>query len=234
MDRVAPVSSDEPDRNSASLPGTLRRAIALGEYPPGVKLVERELADRYGVGRTAVRDAIRHLAAERILVLTENRGARVRELNYAEAADIYQVRSVLEGLAGELFAVRGTARERVEFAASLDPIRAAHEGADLAEILITSESFYAHLLGGSGNAELHNLVEGLHVRINQIRRVSLSMPERKVPTLDALQGIVDAVVVGDAAGAKQACVDHVHASAAATLPVLAAQARGAVLQSSRN
>lgn len=224
------MSIADPAESSGStpdLPEALRRAIASGEYAPGTKLVERELTLRYGVGRTAVRDALRHLAAERIIVLTENRGARVRELSYAEAADIYQVRSVLEGLAGELFAVRGTPEEKMAFAESFSPVREAIENSRITAALLASDIYYAHLLRGARNAELHQIVERLHVRINQIRRVSLSMRERAQPTIDALQRIVDAVLVGDPDDARAACIEHVRASAAATLPVLAAHEHGA-------
>lgn len=199
----------------------LRSAIANGEYAPGVKLVERELALRYGVGRTAVRDALRHLTAERLLVLTENRGARVREISYSDAAEIYQVRSVLEGLAGELFAQRGTALEKMQFAEAMEPVRSALLDGDVTRTLVTSETYYWHILQGARNSELHEIVARLHVRINQIRRVSISMKEQQAPTIDALQRIVDAVLLGDSGEARQACVDHVRASAAATLPVLA-------------
>ncbi|WAH97458.1 GntR family transcriptional regulator [Arthrobacter sp. MMS18-M83] len=217
-------SSGTPE-NYAALPEALRRAIASGEYSPGTKLVERELTLKYGVGRTAVRDALHHLAAERIIELTENRGARVRALDYAEAADIYQVRGVLEGLAGELFAVRGTAAEKVRFAESLELIREAIANSDITGALLASDVYYGLLLTGARNAELYEVVERLHVRINQIRRVSLSMQESAQPTTQGLQHIVDAVLVGDPAEARLACIEHVKASAAATLPVLAAHER---------
>ena len=208
------------------LPEVLRRAIADGELVPGTKLVERELAAKYGVGRTAVRDALRHLAAERIVVLTENRGARVRELDYAGAADIYEVRAVLEGLAGELFAVRGSSSAKKLFAESLEPVRRAIEDADISAALTSSDAFYEYLLAGAANTELHEAVNRLHVRIHQIRRVSLSMRDRAKPTIEALQRIVDAVLAGDPSQARLACIEHVRASAAATLPVLAAQELG--------
>ena len=217
------VQTKETFDDPRDLPELLRRAIADGEYVPGVKLVERELAIKYGVGRTAVRDALRHLAAERIVVLTENRGARVRELDYAEAADIYQVRAVLEGLAGELFAVRGTAEAKKSFAESLEPVRKAIEDFDTTAALVASDIYYAHLLEGARNAELQEAVNRLHVRIHQIRRVSLSMKDRAQPTIEGLQRVVDAILSGDPAQARRACVDHVRASASATLPLLAAQ-----------
>lgn len=213
--------SDVPEY-TLDLPEVLKGAIARGEYAPGTKLVERELTLKYGVGRTAVRGALRHLAAERIIVLTENRGARVRELSYAEAADIYQIRSVLEGLAGELFAVRGTSSEKILFAESLEPVREAIESFDITATLLASDIYYAHLLNGARNPELHEVVERLHVRISQIRRVSVSMKEQSQPAIAALQRIVNAVLIGDPAEARLACIEHVRASAAATLPVLAA------------
>lgn len=222
-----PLSGPTDARPSpADLPETLRQAIADGEYSPGTKLVERELTQKYDVGRTAVRDALRHLAAERIVVLTENRGARVRELDYAEAADIYEVRAVLEGLAGELFAVRGTAPEKIRFAESFDGLREAIKRRDTTGALLASDVFYDVLLTGAGNAELREAVGRLHVRIHQIRRVSLSMEERATPTVEALQRIVNAVLAGAPSDARQACVDHVRASAAATLPVLAVRGPG--------
>jgi DNA-binding GntR family transcriptional regulator len=215
-------TNDAPE-DPRGLPELLRRAIAVGDLVPGTKLVERELALKYGVGRTAVRDALRHLAAERIVVLTENRGARVRELNYAEAADTYEVRAVLEGLAGELFAVRGSAAAKKLFAESLDPVRTAIDESETTAALLASDVFYECLLAGAGNTELHEAVNRLHVRIHQIRRVSLSMKDRAQPTLEALQRMVNAILAGDPVQARLACIEHVRASAAATLPVLAAQ-----------
>lgn len=220
------VQTNEAPDDVRDLPEMLRRAIADGDLVPGTKLGERELAVKYGVGRTAVRDALRHLAAERIVVLTENRGARVRELDYAEAADIYDIRAVLEGLAGELFAIRGSASAKKLFAESLEPVREALEGPDTTTMLQASDVFYDYLLAGSGNTELREAVNRLHVRIHQIRRVSLSMRDRAQPTIEGLQRIVNAILAGDPIQARLACIDHVRASAAATLPVLAAQELG--------
>jgi DNA-binding GntR family transcriptional regulator len=220
------VQTNEASEDVRDLPEVLRRAIADGDLVPGTKLVERELAVKYGVGRTAVRDALRHLAAERIVVLTENRGARVRELDYAEAADIYDIRAVLEGLAGELFAVRGSASAKKLFAESFEPVRKALEGSDTTATLLATDVFYDCLLAGAGNTELHEAVNRLHVRINQIRRVSLSMEDRAQPTIEALLRIVNTILAGDPVQARLACIDHVRASAAATLPVLAAQELG--------
>ncbi|MBW8763272.1 MAG: GntR family transcriptional regulator [Microbacterium sp.] len=207
---------DNPD-----LQETLRRAIADGDYAPGSKLVERELTLRYDVGRTKVRDALRHLSAEGIVELTENRGARVRELDYEETLNIYQVRAVLEGLAGELFAIRGSADAKVHFAEALPPIRDAIEAGDVTRALRAADRFYALLLDGAGNPELHRTVDRLHVRISQARRVSLSATDQGAATVRSLQRIVDAVLGGDSGEAGRACAAHVKGAAAATLPLLA-------------
>ncbi len=187
-----------------------------------MKLVERELTQRYGVGRTGIRDALRHLAAEGHVELTENRGARVSELSFAEALDMYQVRGVLEGLAGELFAVRGTATEKIEFAESLPPISEAIHRKDISGALAASDVYYAHLLKGARNAELRESVERLHTRITQLRRISLSMAEGSEAMIPTLQRIVNAVLSGDSNEAREACIAHVKRSASVTLPALAA------------
>ncbi len=201
----------------------MRRDIASGEYAPGMKLIERELTQRYGVGRTGIRDALRHLAAEGHVELTENRGARVSELSFAEALDMFQVRGVLEGLAGELFAVRGTATEKIEFAESLPPIIEAIHRGDVAEVLAASDIYYAHLLRGARNAELRESVERLHTRITQLRRISLSTAEGSEQMIPTLQRIVNAVLSGDSNEAREACIAHVKRSASVTLPALAKQ-----------
>lgn len=220
---MSTVDSSHSFGSAADFRETLRRAIANGEYEPGEKLIERHLTMRYGVGRTGVRDALRHLAAEGIVVLTENRGARVSELSFADALNMYQVRGVLEGLAGELFAVRGTAQEKIEFAATLPPIRDAISRADATGALTASDIYYAHLLRGARNTELQGIIERLHSRITQIRRFSLSTEEGSGPMVTSLQRIVNAVIAGDAVGAREACMEHVKSSAAATLPAIAAK-----------
>lgn len=86
----------------------IRRAIIEGRLPPGHRLVEQQLSDAIDVSRTPVREALRRLATEGMIVTERNRGARVRPLAIDDIADLYEVRARLEGYAAELAAERAS------------------------------------------------------------------------------------------------------------------------------
>src|SRR3712207_5371423 len=80
----------------------LREAIVAGVFEPGARLVEAHLCDVFGVSRPVIREALRSLEAERLVAIIPNRGPLVRVLTWPEAAEIYQVRSLLEGEAARV------------------------------------------------------------------------------------------------------------------------------------
>lgn len=89
----------------------IRRAIVEGEFVPGQRLVEQKVAEQYDLSRTPVREAIRRLEAEGLVVVERNRGAVVRELSVDDVVDLYELRARLEAYAAELAAARITATE---------------------------------------------------------------------------------------------------------------------------
>src|SRR5688500_5121965 len=89
----------------------LREAITRGDMPPGHRLVEADLAEAFGVSRSAVRLAIDALIAEGLVERIPNRGARVRTVSVAEAVEITECRMVLEGLLAAKAAERVTEAE---------------------------------------------------------------------------------------------------------------------------
>lgn len=90
----------------------LRRSIVEGVEAPGARLVEQRLATRFECSRTPVREAVRRLESEGLVVVEPNRGAHVRPLSEDEIADLYEVRARLEAYAAELAAVRAEPGER--------------------------------------------------------------------------------------------------------------------------
>jgi DNA-binding GntR family transcriptional regulator len=105
----------------------LRAAISAGQYLPGERLVERVLCERYGVSRTVVREALRHLEAEGLVTIVPNRGPVVTVLSYEDAAALFEVRAALEALASEAFADRATSEERDALRKSCDTVAEAFE-----------------------------------------------------------------------------------------------------------
>lgn len=105
----------------------LRRSIVEGVEPPGARLVEQRLATRFECSRTPVREAVRRLESEGLVVVEPNRGAHVRPLTEDEIADLYEVRARLEAFAAELAAVRGAPDERRGLRAAADAFDEAAE-----------------------------------------------------------------------------------------------------------
>src|SRR4029453_9984594 len=92
----------------------LRDDILRGALPPGERLIELQLTERYGVGRAAIRAALAELDSEGLVRREANRGATVRRISVADAIEITQARAALEGLVARLAAERASAAETAE------------------------------------------------------------------------------------------------------------------------
>ncbi|MDI7047464.1 GntR family transcriptional regulator, partial [Escherichia coli] len=85
------------DSTADAIAVSLRELIAAGDLEDGARLVERELADRFGVSRMPMREAIQKLEGEGLVELMRNRGAVVRTLTQSDLDEIYSLRMLLEG-----------------------------------------------------------------------------------------------------------------------------------------
>lgn len=109
----------------------LRSAIVENRYPPGHRLVEQQLAAELGLSRTPVREALRMLQAEGLVVSERNRGAMVRPLSPTEVVDLYGLRIRLESYAVELATERSTEAELGALTHAADAFRAAVRAGDV-------------------------------------------------------------------------------------------------------
>jgi GntR family transcriptional regulator, trigonelline degradation regulator len=191
----------------AQLVDNLRQAILDHRFRPGQRLIERELVELTGVSRTSVREALRELAAEGLVQTIPNRGVVVATLEADEARQLYQVRGVLEGLAGRLFVENASDTERKALQKQMAVIeRLAARGQSILE---AKDRFYEVLFAGGGNVALHQTASGLHARVRALRSLSLSVPGRTEESLRELREIMAAIEAGDADRAAFACQQHV-------------------------
>jgi DNA-binding GntR family transcriptional regulator len=198
----------------------LRQAILDRHFAPGQRLIERELVELTGVSRTSIREALRELAAEGLVQTIPNRGTVVATLSAEEARQIYQVRSVLEGLAGKLFVENASPAQRRALAKQLTTIE--RLAAKDASILEAKDRFYEILFAGGGNLALHQTAASLHARVRALRSLSLSLPGRARKSVGELRDIIDAVDNDDAEKAARACRRHVANAGAAVTQALSA------------
>jgi GntR family transcriptional regulator, trigonelline degradation regulator len=204
----------------------LRDAIVAGRLAQGRRLTERELVQMTGTSRTLVREALRRLEAERLITVTPNKGAVVRELTLDEAREIYAVRAVLEGLAAREFvrAAGDASMQRLREAAE-SAIRA-YEADALTRAFEWHNRFYDVLFEGAANETLRSILGSLHTRILRWRALGLThrgrSPARSKEAARGLKAILTAIRARDAEKAERAARDQVERGAAELMRVLGA------------
>lgn len=200
----------------------LRKAIASGRFRSGERLVERELCALLGVGRTSVREALRQLEAEGLIVTIPHRGPAVASIGVEEARQLYEVRALLEGFAGRGCATFATAEQIANLERAVAALEAAaSEGG--AKLIEAKTSFYERLLESCGNDVVRQILTGLHNRITLLRRTSMTQPGRLPQSLKEIRAICERIAARDAEGAERACIEHIRNAAQVALAVLEKQ-----------
>jgi DNA-binding GntR family transcriptional regulator len=141
----------------------LRALILTGEYGPDERLIEEQLAERLGVSRTPVRQALTMLEAEGLVEITPNRGATVCSFSIEDVWDIYDLRAVLEGHAArraagrierrELERLRELAREMEGLPGQFDD----HEE-EIRALVALNQEFHGTIVEASRNRRLERLI----------------------------------------------------------------------------
>ena len=196
---------------------SLRAAIENGGLPPGARLVEKDLCQQLNVSRTSLREAIRELESEGLLITGVGGGVAVAGMTEAEARNIYRVRGALEALAAEQFAERADEAMIHALGEAAVRLAAAYDGGVIAEMLAAKRHFYETLCLGAGNPVVMDLLTRLNARINLLRSTSLGAQGRLAVSITEIQALVAALTRRDAVAARQAAVAHVAAAADAAL-----------------
>jgi len=205
LPRVATVTA--PVRSQVA--DMLRAAIISLELKPGDRLVERELCEATGASRAPVREALRQLEAEGLVYSTGAGGPIVAFVTPSEAAEIYDVRALLEGYAAARFAEKASDDEREELVGTLQAIEAAGVQGDVTSMLGAKNAFYDVLLRGARNQTVDSTLRGLHARVTLLRSTSLSQSGRPQQTIEEIRRVVECALAHDADGARRAMEEHV-------------------------
>lgn len=170
----------------------MRAEIVDGALPPGERLYEKTLCERYDVSRTVIREVLRQLESESLVTVRPGHGPMVTVLTPADIESLYEVRQELEGLAAELFAQRASdalAKEMLELVAGM---KQTYLNGDFESRSLAKSEFYRILLEGSGNPVLTAMLEGIHARIGIFRYYSFVDPERVRISYPEIIAIADA------------------------------------------
>jgi DNA-binding GntR family transcriptional regulator len=201
----------------------LRDAIVSGRFLPGDHLPDRALCEIFGTSRSVVREAVRLLEAEGLIVVHPNRGPFVASMSVAEATEIYEVRAALEALAGEGFAMRASDAERAALRAVYEELCQADAAGPRQALLDIKQRFYEILTRGSRNSYAARMLDRLLSRNAQLRAMSMSRADRLPQTILEIGEIMEAIERRDAVAAGVACRAHVHQAAQVALRILGEQ-----------
>lgn len=202
----------------------LRNAIATGRFKPGDRLVERELCELIGVGRTSIREAMRQLEAEGLITSYPHKGPVVSTITYNEAEQLYAVRGLLESFAGQQFAELASAEQIRELEAAVEDFANAAQSGDRGRLIAAKSVFYDRLMSGSGNVFARNMLTALHNRVTLLRVTSLTQPGRLSYSVNEIREILGAIKDRNGPKAAAACKHHVQMAAKVALEYLRQQA----------
>ena len=198
----------------------IRETISTGVFAPGQRLIERELCETMGVGRTSVREALRQLEAEGLIETVPHRGPSVVRMSAQDAAQLYALRALLEGHTGAECARRadGTTVARLQAAADtfVDACAVGERGAMVA----AKAAFYDVMMEGCANRYVAKALTGLHNQISALRFTSMSQPARVPRSIAEIREIVAAIRAGDPARAEAACRHHIENAAEVALALI--------------
>lgn len=183
--------------------------IKSGQLLPGARLRETELAERLGISRTPVREAIRQLEADGLVTHQARQGATIRNLDYAEVIELYEMRSVLEGTASRLAARMAQRVEVVELTELNDALAASEPGAAAQEL---NRQFHRTLLDAARNRFLVKTMSALQKTLLILGPTTLSDPPRPEAAAAEHAAVIRAIAAHDGDAAEAAMRAHVEAA----------------------
>ncbi len=188
---------------------TLRQAILRGELAPGERLMEIQLADRLGVSRTPIREAIRKLELEGLVLMIPRKGAEVARISAKSLRDVLEVRRSLEELASELACQRMTEEQIQELEEAKKAFDAAVEKGDIMELAETDEKFHDVIFNGTGNARLVQILNNLREQMYRYRLEYIKEEDKRQIIMIEHEKILRAIRTRHVAEAKDAMREHI-------------------------
>ena len=210
--RLQPIRLDayKPLREIVS--DALRQAIRDGVLPPGERLMEIPLAEELGVSRTPIREAIRILEQEGLVVMIPRRGTYVADMSLKDVTEVFELRSILEELAAELAAERITNEEIEALEQHLVEIGNYMNENNLNKVVQADILFHEILYKASRNDRLVEMINNLREQTLRFRTLSMSQTGRLAKTWDEHRQLVEAISDRDVERARQIARIHMEES----------------------
>ncbi len=200
----------------------IRQAIIGGQFPAGMRLMELQLAEEMGVSRTPVREAIRKMELEGLVVMIPRRGAYVADISIKDINEVYEIRTALDVLAAGLAAERIDDDEIKQMKELLDADKPLVAAKDYPKIIENDTAFHDVIYKASRNKRCMNIISNLREQITAIRGRSMPYPGRLTDMIREHENIYEAIAQRSVDKAQKAVRTHMENAERTLLKVIEA------------
>lgn len=198
---------------------TIRNAIVSGDLKPGERVMEVQMAESLGVSRTPVREAIRKLELEGLIIMLPRKGAYVADLSVKDLTEVMEIRASLEGLAAGLASVRIDAAEIEELEIyALKFHKSIEEDVDV--LILRDFEFHEAVFKASRNERLIQLNNNLIEQVQRFREMYHKKVNKPKETSKEHYAIVEAISNGDVDRAEKLARVHIENTEKAILKMM--------------
>lgn len=188
---------------------TLRQAILRGEMEPGERLMEIQLAQKLGVSRTPIREAIRKLELEGLVIMIPRKGAEVAHITEKDMRDVLEVRCTLEELAVELACKHVTPEYIAELRAANKIFESAIVSRDLMSIVDADVQFHDVIYSMTGNARLIQIINKLREQMYRYRLEYIKDARSHSILISEHEDIINKIEKNEVDAAKSVIRQHI-------------------------
>jgi len=182
---------------------TIREAIIKGSLKAGEKVAEPELAERFGISRTPIREAFRQLESEGYLTVIPRKGAVVAAFSQKDVEEFYAIKSILEGYAAKR-ACENISSKDIEKLESINlKLSLLAESGDVKHFFKIHNDFHDLFIRAANNEKLYDLINSLVGKFQRLRLASLSIPGRMKISVEEHQKIIEAFRKRNSAAAEK-------------------------------
>ncbi|MDM0045034.1 GntR family transcriptional regulator [Variovorax dokdonensis] len=198
-----------PESLSDTVRAEMERDLLNGQLIPGTVLDERSLAERFGVSRTPVREAVLFMAAQGLLNVIPRVGVVVPKLGIKELLGLLEMLAEMEGVCAKFAAKRMDAGQREEFRSALKACRSAAKSGNRQGYAEANARFHAAIYSGARNEWAARQVMALRLRCAAYQQSRFDLPGRLLKSLGEHEKIAAAIESGDAEAARAAMQEHI-------------------------
>lgn len=177
---------------------TIRDAIMTGALKPGEKVAEPDLAERFGISRTPIREAFRQLESEGYLTVIPRKGAVVTSFSPRDVEEFYAIKSILEGYAARRACEKLSAKDIEKLRSINERLRHMADDGDVKHFFRIHNDFHDLFLKAADNEKLYVLITNLVRKFERLRYASLSLPGRMKISVQEHDKIIEAFLKRDA------------------------------------